>query len=560
MALGGPAWKTAAMPARRTLLLAALLAPGPALARPARATTARLPAGRAGAREQVVLADFLGHGRSPAEALALAIDRVWRNNGEAGGEVLLPPGPPLPITEPVAARPHVTVRGPARLHAPGWTRRDAGLFHVDGVRGFAISDLEINTGRRARPVWVDGGATGLRLSRLLLVECRSLWFEKGGEAELSDIAARRGTALLGCGTDHNSAVHGIRATRLDAEDMMDEAVDLNFNVGGVRISHFAFRRCSLARPGEMIDIGGGECHDIEIEDGELDCAGSAHPVAGVRIKLDSHDIRLGRVTIRGGRADGFGFHLARCERIAIRGCHVARGFGRGFFSEPTVREVSWRGGTCDAPLHVNGGQDLAFDIVHDASDEESTAPAFNIGFGARRISVAGRVANRPRAAAVALGATTGGARDCTVEGLVAERVRRGVEARPGTAGLRINDLVVRQSAAEAVFLADGVAGTALRDVVAEDYSLAAPRHHAAIRLGEGGDGTVLRRITARDTRAEAGRTSGPLLAVDGVARGVVLGEATAQNLPVAPLRGLSRLSESEVATVATAAHPVGRRD
>ncbi len=506
-------------------------------------------------RERVAFTQFLTAGRSPGAAIAAAIDYLRRNNGASGGEVLLPPGPPIQVTEPIAAAPGVLVRGPRRIETPRFPGIGLGVFEVDGAEDFTLADLHFALGRRCSPVRVTGDASGFAARGLRIHEGRSIWFEKARHARLADIICRGGTAAIGAGARPEHLVQDVVATGIQAYDLRSEAIDLNFNVIGFQLIGFAFRRCSLAGAGEAIDIGGGTCRDIAIANGVIDCGGEAmaHPTAGIRVKLGTQGVAISGVSIVNGRSQGgIGIHLADAVDVAIAGSSVDGSFARGFFAEPSVRDVTWRGGRCDSPLHVNGSRDVTLDIIHDGGGAPGPRPAYSIGFGARRVTIAGTVRNRPEGAAASIGGGRGGARDCRVLGLVAEQVARGVLAQAGCERLRLRDLAMQEIGGEAVVLARGCRNADLRGLVAVDYSAAGTLAQPAIRVAPGCDGSLLRDIIARDTRQGEARHAGPAVLFEGASRAVLLDGVVADNLPGEAVQGAAALEASSLGAVLTA--------
>jgi hypothetical protein len=226
-------------------------------------------------------------------------------------------------------------------------------------------------------------------------------------------------------------------------------------------------------------------------------------------------------------------------------------FARGFFAEPSVRDVTWRGGRCDSPLHVNGASDVTLDIVHDGEGTESPRPAFSVGFGARRVTVSGTVRNRPNGAAASIGGGRGGAQECRVHGLAAQWVARGVVGQRGCERLRLEDLTMRDVGGEAVVFGAGCRNLMLRHLVVVDHSAAAPPL-PAVRVGAGCDGSVLRDIVVRDTRDAGERRGGPALAFEGASRGVLLDGLVADNLPGVAVSGQDALIGSVIGAVLVA--------
>jgi hypothetical protein len=503
-------------------------------------------------RERVAFTQFETAGRLAGEAIAAAIDYLRRNNGAVGGEVVLPQGRPIQVVAPIAAAPGVMVRGPRLIEAPRFAGVTLGVFDVDGADDFALADIGFSLGRRCSPVRVRGDAAGFSARGLRIREGRSIWFQRARQARLMDIVARGGTSVIGAGAGPDDRIEDVVATGIQGYDLHDEAIDLNFNVRSFHLSGFTFRRCSLARNGEVIDIGGGDCSDISIANGLIDCSGSTHSVAGIRIKQGTRNVNVTGVHIVNGKAQGgIGIHVTHATNLAIGETSVDNSFGRGFFSEPSVSDVTWRGGRCDSPIIVNGSSDLRFDISHDGGGTESRSPAFSFGFGARRISVSGVVRNRPMAPAVVVGHGRGGAVDCTVSDLTVQGTQRAVAAQDGCHRLSVSGLRAQDMAMEAVLLAPGCRNTHLRGIMALDGSASRPAAFPAIRLGRDCHGTVLRDITARDTREGVARASGPALIVDGPCQGVMVDGVLGDNLPAATQIGVDRLQGSAVGAVLT---------
>lgn len=514
-------------------------------------------------RERVSFTQFLTQGRSPGAAIAAAIEHVWRNNGDGGGEVVLPAGSPIIVTEPIPARPGVLVRGPRRILVPPGVRTAFGLFDVDGTDEFAIADLDMALSRRAGPAIIRGGASGFSARGLRVQAGRSIWFERGMRARISDMICFGGTSAIGLGTRPSDLAEDIVVTGLQAYDMLNEAVDINFNVNGFKLQGFTFRRVSLRERGETIDIGGGECRDISISNGMIDCAGSAFPVSGIRAKLGTRNLKISNVDIRNGETGGIAIHLDTVQGLVMDGVNVDSTFTRGFFASAAARDVVWRSGRCDSPLHVNGASDVQLDVTHDGGGTESTQPAITVSSGAERVVISGIVRGRPRAPAVRLGEAQevppqarrgpppgpGNVRDCAISGLRATGVERGVEALDGCERLRISDVLVTQTGKEAVWLGDGCRNLDLRGLMAVDYSQDTAGAHAALRLGAGAHGSVVRDVVGRDTRPPAGRTGGPALAIAGVSEAVLVDGIIADGVRGPAHAGTESLAGSHIGTV-----------
>ncbi len=504
-------------------------------------------------RERVSVTQFMTGGRTAGAAIAAAIDHVWRNNGDRGGEVLLPAGPPLVVGAPIAARPGVTVRGTgARIEVPANTPgRSFGLFDVDGTDRFTLLDLTLSLSRRAGPAVIRGDASDFSARGLRVEGGRSIWFARGRRARIADMICWGGTNAVGGGGGPDDRSEDVVVTNLQAYDMQDEAIDINFNMAGFYLSGFTFRRCSLARRGEVIDIGGGECRDITIANGLVDCSGSPHRVGGIGVKRNTRNVSITGVDIINGQAEGsVAIRLHNSMRVNIAAVNVGPGFTYGFYSNSGTNEVEWRGGRCDSPLRINGGADVDLDVMHDGGNTESTLPAFTVAAGARRATIRGLVRNRPRAPAVLLGFGRGSTEGCRVLDLQAQGVERAIAGLARTEGLRVSGLRAAAIGKEAIHLADGARDATLRDITVADYSRDAAARHAAIRLGAGCDGAILRDIRTRDSGEEGARTAGPAVAIDGASRGVILDGIVAAQAPAA-VAGAERLSGSMVGATVT---------
>lgn len=514
-------------------------------------------------RERVSFTQFLTQGRSPGAAIAAAIEHVWRNNGNGGGEVVLPPGAPIIVTEPIPARPGVLVRGPRRILVPPGVRVAFGLFDVDGTDEFAIADLDLSLSRRAGPAIIRGSASGFSARGLRVHAGRSIWFERGMRARISDLICFGGTSAIGLGTRPSDLAEDIVVTGLQAYDMLNEAVDINYNVNGFKLQGFTFRRVSLRERGEAIDIGGGECRDISISNGLIDCSGSTFAVSGIRTKLGTQNLKISNVDIRNGESGGIGILLDTVQGVVMDGVNIDGTFARGFFASAAARDVVWRSGRCDSPIHVNGATDVDIDVTHDGGGTDSTRPAITVSAGARRVVIRGMVRDRPRAPALRLGEaqevspqarrglppTPGDVRDCAVLGLRAIGVERGIEALEGCERLRVSDLLVTEAGREAVWLGEGCRNLELRGLMAVDYSRDAAGAHAALRIGGAAHGSLVRDVVARDTRTAAARTGGAALEVAGPSEAVLIDGIIADGLPGPVQIGLDRLTGSSVGPI-----------
>lgn len=524
--------------------------------------TFRQAAGEAAARtlgeelgERVAFTQFLSGGRSPGEAIALAIDYVWRNNGGRGGEVLLPPGPPITVTASIAARPGVLVRGPRLIQVPPETRNAFAVFSVDGTDDFGLVDLDMALSRRAGPASVTGNASGFSARGLRVREGRSIWFKNARAARISDMICRGGTNAIGAGSDPSDGIEDIVVSNLQAYDMRDEAVDINYNVTGFHLSGFTFRRCALGRRGEVIDIGGGNCRDITIANGLIDCSGAPHRVNGITLKRRARNVKIIGVDIVNGRDDATGIHLNSCSNVAIEATNVDASFLMGVFSQSEVSDVRWRGGRCDSPIAVAGGADIEFDLTHDGGGTTSPRPAFSIGGDARRITMRGTVRNRPQGAAVVIGTGRSTPADCSIDGMRVQKVARGVLLHPGCDAARILDLQAREVGGDVVRVGAGCRHFTLRNLSATDYATDQPGTGAALRLGPACHGSILRDVVARDTRAGDARSSGPAILIEGPSEGVILDGVLASNLAGPAQQGLDHLSGSTAGRVLTLAEP-----
>lgn len=505
-------------------------------------------------RERVAFTQFQTSGRNPGQAIAAAIDYLRRNNAAAGGEVVLPHGPPIHVVAPIAAAPGIVVRGTRPIEVPDFPRGGLGLFDVDGADDFTMAGLVLSLGRRCGPARILGDAKGFAARGLRIREGRSIWFKRGRQARITDVIGYGGTAIIGAGAGPEDLAEDIVATNIQGYDLRDEAIDLNYNVRSFHLSGFTFRRCSLFRNGEVIDIGGGECRDITIADGLIDCSGSTHTVAGIRIKRATRNVAIHGVHIINGKPDGsIGIHVTSATNVSIRDTHVDNSFARGFFAEPSVRDVSWQGGRCDSPLQVNGASDIRLDVTHDGGGTASDRPAYAIGFGARRVTIGGSVRGRPGAAAVAVGGGRGGAVDCEVAGFSVDQVGRAVIAQNGCDRLRILDLRSNAAQQETVLVTPGCRNTQIRGVLSVDGSAGRPRAFPTVRLGRDCHGSILRDVTARDTREGEDRSSGPVIIIDGPSRGVIVDALVGDNLAGPTQIGTDRLQESSVGAVLTLA-------
>jgi hypothetical protein len=503
-------------------------------------------------RERVAFTQFLTGARSPGEAIAAAVDHVWRNNGASGGEVLLPPGRAISVVAPIPARPGVTVRGPRLIEVPEWAAPGIGLFDVDGTEDFTLTDLLMSLGKRCSPASIRGGASGFSARGIRVHRGRTFWFERGGRARLSDIIYRGGTGVIGGGSRDGDRMEDVVATNIQAYDMDAEPIDLNFNVDGFSLTNFTFRHGSLRERGEMIDIGGGYCRNITIAHGLIDCGGAAHATTGIKVKLGTRNLRiLGVDIVNGNPGRSVGIHLAQVDGVTIEATNVDSTFARGLFSEPAASDVRWRGGRCDSLVRVNGGSDIDLDIVHDGGGTDSPRAAVGIGFGARRAVIRGSVRNRPASAAVVLGGGRGGASDCGAEGLAVQRTLRGVMVAGGCERPRLRDLEMQEIGREAVFLSEGCRNAEIRSLTAVNFSTEGPGKHAALRISAGCHGSRVRDVLARDTGEGDTRNGGPAIAVAGPSKGLVVDGVIGDNLPARTATGLEQLAESSVRSVVT---------
>lgn len=517
-----------------------------------RNTAITLPANTLGgqAAERVTYTQFKTSGRTDVEAINAAMAEIFTNNGNAGGEVIVPPGAAIACTAPITAYSGVRLRGARELTVPSWSLgTGVGLIDCDGVTDFAVDGFRINTGRRCNAVMVKGGATGVSISRFVMDDCRSIFALNGSQIRINDVIARNGTGLFGCGSNSSSDIADVTITNAQAYDMRNEAIDLNFNIRRFTLTGFVFRRCSSSQNGEVIDLGGGYHDDIAISDGVIDCGGVDAPftVGGIKAKQGVRRLSIDGVKITNGKplvSTSVGLALTEVYDVDITGVQIDDTFGRGLFIEPDARDVRWNGGSCNSIAVIYGQRcDLRFD--HDGQGTSNASPAVNIGTAAANIAYSGRVRARPNAAAVDIGGGVGGATDCGVRNLVVEGCLRGVFLRTGSVRPFVEGATLRNVARIGITHEATVPDASIRNVVGIDCSTETALGSPLINVAADCHGSTYNDIRAIDTRSGAARTSGRAITWAGSNYGVQYDRVIGHNIAFAsPVSGTSNLANS----------------
>ncbi len=503
--------------------------------------------------EQVSHLDFQTSGRSEVEAINAAIEYIWRNNADAGGEVYIPPGAAISFTAPILAYPGVKLRGKRELIVPSWTHgSQIGLIHVDGVDGFEAAGFRCNTGRRCSPVFATGGATRLRVLDFYIDDCRSIFAQSVNGMIVRDLFARNGTAAFGSGSNISADVKNVELVNIIAEDMRNEAVDINYNTVGLSLTNFSFARCSTSESGETIDVGGGTQEDIKISNGRIDCGGTAvsNTVSGIKVKLGARNVTIAGVSIVNGDPDRStcnGITLTECYNVDILGCQVDHTFARGFSVEPAARDFHWSGGKNDSPAVLYGHRG-SIDYAHDGQGSAAGGSAVQVGAGAEYVTVGGHIRNRP-GTAVTFGVASGMTLDCGIKGLTVENCRRaaifGALASRGFA----EDVLMREVANIGITFEAGHTRPRVRNITSIDGSTESPLLRPAVQVAAGCHGGKFNDITSIDTGTGAARTSGRALSFAGESYGcqvaTIIGDGIAFTSPVS---GTELLTNSYINT------------